>query len=96
MSWDFTFSLGKKKKDEVKFLSAEEVENKGKGERKQSGTFEIDPLNPVIQVIGIILGGFLGGWFINSWVRWGIWLIGGCAWAYFTFFKETAHAVKGD
>ena len=59
--------------------------------------FEIDPMHPVQQIIGIFFVGLFVGLFIENWMKWAIWLIGGGAWFYFNFMKRVTPtgAVKG-
>lgn len=57
-------------------------------------SFEIDPLNPFVQIVGIVIGGWLIGVFVNSILRWIIWGVGITAWIYFTFWGKAEEGVK--
>lgn len=57
-------------------------------------TVEINPQNPIFQIILIAVGGWLMGVFIAGFLRWLAWLGGGGVWIYFTFFADRQEGVK--
>lgn len=51
-------------------------------------TFSFDITKPWVQLIVLMLGGFLVSVFFYSWMKWVIWPIGFVIWVYYTFFPD--------